>query len=101
MTSPMKMKLLEELLSHLSSSQGMDLKALLDESKMPKEDPMAEVSPLEEMDKPALSVEKVSVMDKPEMDASETMDKMADAPGSEDEEMNDEELEELLKRALA
>lgn len=110
----MKLKLLEELLTHLTSSQGNDLKSLLD-AKKPE---MAEMP--EEMDedgKPkGIAIEKVSVMGKPKQsfddkasDAiagfnkkpmeDESDEGMLESMGGENE-MNDEELEALLKKYL-
>ncbi len=79
----MKMKLIEEILSHMDNSQGMDLKGLMDEAHKPKEgSPLEEAleSPEEgamEGDKPkGLSVEKVSILGKPDDDvASNEKDK--------------------------
>lgn len=106
-----KLKILEQLLSHLSGSQGMDLKAMLDESKMPKEgmdkmDDMANSDSPDEMDamgKPkGLKVESVEIMGKPKgmgMDKSnplasgdkpEMMDKMGmDKMGMKDSSTSD------------
>lgn len=117
----LKVKLLEELLSHLSSSQGMDLKSLLDQSKKP---PMMEGSPEEEaLESPkdemmedgkpkGLSIEKVSVLgkkpgtpgmdDMPDKSGGVGVEKAGmDGMGGDDPEMSDDELEELLKKALA
>lgn len=120
--NPIKMKLLDELLGHLNSSQGKDLKDLIDQMKMKemKEKPMDEAmeSPEEQMmedklgtemhAKPkGISVEKVSIMGKPKMDSNEKEDMAIDdapesMPGkmSDHEEMSDDELEELLKKLV-
>ena len=98
----LKMKLVEELMSHLSSSQGNDLKSLLDKSKAPMEEEMPE----EMMDKPkGISVEKVSVMGKPkgfDEKADEAIESMDGEPKEDlmpgETEMSDDELEELLKQ---
>ncbi len=108
----LKMKLLDELMNHLSGMQGMDLKKLMDSEKdsgagVGPEDPMAD----EMGDKPkGLAIEKVSVMGKPKMDgmddaaeeASESpeMEAMEQKNGGEDDEMSDEELKELLAKLV-
>lgn len=75
----LKIKLLDELMHHMKGSQGMDLKSMLDKSKMPMEgSPMeerAESPAMESMedhsgmgDMPkGMSIEKVSVMGKPKI----------------------------------
>src|SRR4051812_25043644 len=108
---PMKLKLIDELMSHLSGMQASDLKGLVDQAKMAKEgSPMEEMSesPADEMaedsGKPkGLSVEKVSVMGKPQSfddKAKDAINGMSDkgdesedpmkAPG--EEEMSEDEL---------
>lgn len=115
---------LEDLQTHLSDSQGMDLKSRLDEMRNPikKENPLSgmneeedeEKDPLDaskggllESSKPkGVAIEKISVMAKPKSyddkvnDAISKTDDRKDAgklmPG--EEEMTDDELEELLKR---
>lgn len=114
----MKEKLLNEILEHLSKSQGMDLKGLMDEERMPKKNPLASGEDMAMEDdmmpdgKPkGISVEKVSLMAKPkdpmmkdpmEATSDESMDDAMKAeamPG--EEEMSDDELEELLRKALS
>lgn len=116
MMNPLKLKVLEELLGHLSGSQGMDLKALLDEMKeTPKEEAME--SPLQqakeesegtEMHEPSgkpkgIAIEKVSLLSKPKSfddKANEAMNEAVPEKKGNDEEMTDNELEELLKQYL-
>jgi hypothetical protein len=98
---------LEELQSHLTSSQGMDLKSLLDSSKAPKVE-LGEELP-DELGKPkGVSISKVSVLEKPKQGFD---DKVNEAIASQDgdekpsmlpdeDEMTDEELEELLGKVL-
>lgn len=88
--------LLDELRDHLSNSQGMDLKGLMDSEKMPKPDPMGE-------DPKGVAVEKVSLMGQPMESEDAAMDSAdgVDMGGGDDEEMNDDELEELLRNALS
>lgn len=94
----MKLQLLEEILEHLSSSQGNDLKSLLDESKKPPMEMGMDGKPK------GLEVEKVSVMGRPDMDPDEKMKMDMDSsdvsqdPGEED--MTDDELQELLGKYL-
>jgi hypothetical protein len=108
----LKVKLLDQLMSHLTDSQGRDLKELLDQSKMPMEG-----SPLEEAmdgpkeallkgDKPkGISIEKVEVLGKPKDPTQGQFDEKADqaiqdATSAGEEEMSDDELEELLSQYL-
>ncbi len=93
----MKLKLLEEILSHLSDSQGSDLKSLLDESKAP---PMVEEADPLSGDKPdGLKVKSVEVMGDP-LAEKEPGDEMALDEASGGNEMSDEELEELVSKYL-
>lgn len=72
----LKDKVLEELMTHLSDAQGMDLKALLDESKMPQEmaQPMAE-----DGDPKGIKIESVEVMGKPGSHDDKVAQMIADA----------------------
>jgi hypothetical protein len=118
----LKMKLIEEILDHLSDSQGGDLKSLLDDSKKASMPSM----PDEEMEpdgKPkGISIEKVSVMGKkpsideiasgkdgsdmeekmesPSEKEAEMKDPMMEAKEGDEPEMSDDELEEMLKSYL-
>lgn len=104
--NPMKLKILEELLSHMDSSSGMDLKSLLDESKKPAEaSPLEESgeSPQAEMDeegKPkGIAIEKVSVLGKKPGEMDDPMGK----PGGvgvedEDDKPSPDELKYLLSK---
>lgn len=123
MDSGLKQKILDEIMEHIGSSQGNDLKSLLDKSKMPQD--MMEGSPKEEamespmdekaemMGKPkGLSVEKVSIMGKPEDSKMNPLsgksDDLADeltkpddmSMKGDDDELSDDELEELLKKLV-
>lgn len=105
-----KLKVIEDLIEHLSGSQGMDLKSLLDESRKPKE---AELE-LEGEDPKGLKVESVEVMGKPKNfddQANEAISAQSEKPGMElesgktsampgEEEMTDDELQELLGKYL-
>jgi hypothetical protein len=102
----MKEKILEEILDHLNGSQGMDLKKIIDESKMKSsmEDGMKRKEG-EYGNPKGLEIEKVSILGNPEkgIDISNNGSKiMKDGINgyNEDEEMTDEELEELLRRQL-
>ncbi len=110
MHDPKKLKLIEELISHLEGSQGNDLGALVEESRKPKMDMSSGDSEVDEFGKPkGVAIEKVSVM-KPEGDSDAALEKgmpelgsagMADKPmGDSGDEMSDEELAELLKKYL-
>lgn len=120
MDSGLKQKILDEIMEHIGSSQGNDLKSLLDQSKMPQEDPMAKMGDpmdkgdeMDEMGKPkGLSVEKVSVLGKPDDskmnplsgqsdDISDELTKPDDmSMKGDDDELSDDELEELLKKLV-
>lgn len=107
--NPGKLKAIEELLEHLTCSQGKDLKSSLDNSKKPlmpegldipgKE---SESEELGEDGKPKiLEIEKISMDKKPfEEKADEALDGMEKKPGDE-EEMDDDELKELLNQYLS
>lgn len=91
--NPLKLKLLSELIDHMSSSQGMDLKSLMDEEKM-KSSVKEPMEGMEVVKEDPLSPEK------PMMD-SEQMEGASGSVGPEvveggDEEMSDDELKELL-----
>lgn len=92
--NPLKVKLLEEILSHLSDSQAGDLKSLLDESKKPK---MPEESPEEE----ALESPKEELAEDGKLESSEvsSSDPKSVIPG--EDEMTDEELKELIAKHLS
>lgn len=98
-------KLLDELRSHLDMSQGMDLKSMLDQSKMGEsqvgvENPDEEALETDENEPKGVSMEKVSLMGKPaipgEKESAMEEDGMDKLPG--EEEMSEDELEELLKK---
>lgn len=93
--NPLKLKLLEELLEHISGSQGNDLKSLLDESKKPQvEEEVSDSSdPLSEVPK-GLSGEKVEVLEKPEGES-----KGPSLPS--DQDMSEDELKELIEQYLS
>lgn len=116
--NPMKLKLIEELLSHLSDSQGSDLKSMLDESKKPmmEEDEESEGLPHEmaEAKPKGLKIESIEVMKKPKRfddqanEAIAEISKKPEMPMEEEasslpgeEEMSDDELSELLKKYLS
>lgn len=98
----MKMKVLEEILSHLDDSQGGDLKSLMD---MPAESPEGAIAGADSSEeipgKPqGMSVEKVSVMGgekDPSMDDMADSGVPADAGMPKEDDMSDEELEEMLR----
>jgi hypothetical protein len=111
----MKLKILNELIDHLSASQGGDLKSMLDESKKPN--PLASGDGDDEEGlkdkfgnpiKPkGIAIEKISVMGKPKPDISDIVNKKApgmfpeEPEGADDEkEMNDDELKELIAKYL-
>jgi|SRR6478609_5139084 len=99
---PLKLKLINELMDHISTSQGGDLKSMLDEAKMAKEKPM---NPLDEATKPkGLAIEKVSVLSKPKPEIEDLQKKpspFGDSTASDSEpEMSDDELKELLAKYL-
>jgi hypothetical protein len=116
----LKVKLLEELMNHLGSSQGGELKSLLDQSRAP-----------EDKDPNGVKVESVEIMgDKPKFDQQaddaigdvaekkKTLGETIGYPGfpkdkkglqegapddvamSNEGDMTDEELEELLRRSV-
>lgn len=99
---------LQELESHLSDSQGMDLKSRLDNIKNPmKGNPLSlkEEELMEDGKPKGIAIEKVSVLSKPksfddkvEEAISGQVDKSSEKLLPGEEEMTDEELEELLKR---
>lgn len=109
-----KMKLLDELLSHLDGMQGNDLKSLLDEhNKPPVDESVPEDSEMPDemkdaMGKPkGIKVESVEIMKPKSKD--DVIDEVTkpDGMGSEDtskapgeDEMSDEELQELLKKLI-
>jgi hypothetical protein len=96
MRDDLKIKLIEELLGYLRSSQGGDLKSLLDEKRKPME---AEVSvPEMETDKPkGLKVESVEIMKPEKSGADQEVDEaIGDVEKDEDEELSDEDLKDLL-----
>lgn len=110
--NPMKMKLIEELMSHLDSSQGGDLKSMMDMDKNKAgvgADPLGEEEEMDEMGKPkGIMVKKVSIMGKkPEMEEGSLgkmgheMNDVAGVGESPEEEMSDDELSELLKKVLS
>jgi hypothetical protein len=110
---PRKLKLLEEILSHLSDSQGGDLKSLLDESKKPQlPEVLDDGSSRDGLEDPkGIAVEKLKVTanpEKPDFD-SKVDDAIADSDSAEhspsehqsgEEEMSDDELKELLGKYL-
>lgn len=117
--NPLKIKLLTELMGHMDSSQGKDLKALKDAEMMEKPEDEALESPekqaiedelgIEAHDKPkGVAIEKVSLMAKPKGD--ELMDMIRNKTGDlgmgeeevegGDEEMSDDELKELLSKLM-
>lgn len=123
MIDPIKMKLVQELLDHLDSSQGSDLKDLVSQMKQKALNP---VSPDDSMDgKPkGIQIESVKLIGKkPGMSGMDDNDPSTDA-GSDDsssmpvkdaldeasgldsgssgdhDEMSDDELEELLKKLV-
>ncbi len=83
----LKLKLIEELLEHLSGSQGNELKSMLDELKIPKD----------------LSVQKVEIKGDPSKESldeelkSPMSDSNSELPKVDEKEMSEDELEELLK----
>ncbi len=91
----LKLKLLGELLDHLSQSQGGDLKSLMDEEAKPPEE---EVSPLEEGKPKGIEVAKVSVLGKPKSFDDQAGEAMDQAVPPKEDEPTDEELEELLRK---
>ena len=121
--NPLRLKILDQILSHMDSSQGGELKRLLEEKKNPlatSPDKSSDTLPelpdelkdLKEKPK-GIQVEKVSVIAKPKNSAVD--DKVDDAiaeseaekdplkkskllPG--EEEMTDDELEELVGKYL-
>ncbi len=97
----MKMKLLDELLDFLSSSSGKDLKAQIDQSKAESMSPMGEKPPeMDGMGKPKMPDPSMDEKDPEEMSESPEMEaKEKLMPG--EEEMNDDELDELLKKHLS
>jgi len=123
----LKVKLLDELMDHLSDSQGSDLKGLMDESKNPMENEMGEDG------KPkGLKIESVEIMGKkPEIEdvalndnkeKGDSLGSLIGYPGEPkpknplpkpmypkptamnegmgEDEMTDDELKELLKRHM-
>lgn len=107
MDSGMKQKILDEIMEHIGSSQGNDLKSLLDQSKMPDpsmKDGMG--SDMGSMGKPDDMDGKANPLSgKPGMPGMD--DKMGDISDEltqpddmkdDDSELSDEELEELLKK---
>jgi hypothetical protein len=108
----MKLKLLEEILGHLSDSQANDLKSLLDESKNPPIDPLKKMAPEKEGDmddkgKPkGISIEKVELMGKPRAqlddlgDRDDMEDDLKDDLPTNEDDMTDDELRELIERHL-
>lgn len=117
--NPMKLKVLSELLDHLSDSQGSDLKSLLDSSKNPMEgNPSDEaLNPLASGEKPqGLKIESVEVADGSDLDKKKTLGETIGYPGFEkqkkkptamleeglvgdgEKEMDDDELEELIHK---
>lgn len=101
-SNALKIKLLDEVLSHLSSSRGKDLKALLDSDGKPAEGMPGEGN---EMDADGMpmpkkdSVVEDALAEAPEVEAAGIKPKMGDeaAIGDHDE-ITDEELEELLRK---
>ncbi len=91
---------LDELIPHLDESQGSKLKDFLDSTKKPEGVMEIEGSPK------GISVEKVSVMKKPEGfddkvdEAIEGQDPENPLASKDETELSDEELEELLKSKL-
>lgn len=118
----MKMKLLDELLSHLADSQGDDMKSSMAMKPMmdgkmggmmdKPEDPMEKEMPMDDddMSGKGVSVEKVSLMGKPGFNdkadmAMKAMGKPGDEgmPGMEPDgdEMSEDDLKELLESILS
>lgn len=106
----LKMKLLDELLSHLADSQGGDLKSLLDESKKPPIEELGMSDDLDEEGNPkGLKVESIEVMGAPKQgfdqkvneaiaDSSDRKKPAAMIEGSDEPEMDDDEIAELLRK---
>ncbi len=95
--NPLKLKVLEDIIKHLSSSQGQDLKGLLDESKKP---PEMEIPGGKESE-----AEEMGDMGKPkdlaiEMDVPLEEEGKSEMPGGESE-MSDSEMEEMIKKYLS
>ncbi len=103
---PMKLKILDAIIQHLTNSQGGDLKSLLDESKAPPMDGSGS-------DPKGLEISKVSVLgDKPgdmasavKPDGGVGVDDDSAGPDADDikggdDEMSDDELQELLAKCL-
>lgn len=109
----MKMKILDEILSHLDDSQGSELKSLLDESKKPMEDPEGlkiqsvevmkpegEEEELADADQPQTVGSKIGYPGFPKPPKKEKPTAMLGSEISDEPEMNDDELEELLRKHL-
>lgn len=116
----MKMKILEELLSHLDDSQGGDLKSLLDQGKNPPMDPLKDDDGDDDSldsigkdpsDPEGLKMKSVEVIGKPKSFDDKAGGAIADISGDKsdnpltgssggDSEMTDDEFEELLKKQL-
>ena len=89
--NPMKLKLLEEILSHLSDSQAGDLKSLLDNENKPEAIDSLDAEEITEVPGSEEIVDKSDVIP--------GLEKEASIPGEED--MSDEELSELIKKHLS
>lgn len=99
----LKLKLIDELIEHLSSLRGKDLKSMLDEEKMPA--PLeGEVIPKEleiEEDDGGVPVSDSEIPESVTVEGEDLdLEEKTALPGGKEEEMTDEELEELLKKSL-
>lgn len=100
--NPLKAKLLTDLIEHLSSSQGGDLKSMLDESKKPNPLTESEEDPLKPK---GIEIEKVSVLGKPKPEIEDMVKEKSpgmfpDPVEEKEAEMTDEEMKELIEKYL-
>ena len=97
------LKIIEELLKHISDSEGMDLKNLMSKpEEKPEMENVEDVVGKEGMEEPeedemkpkGIAVEKVSIMGKPKMNEEMLGEKKEESM----DEPTDDELEELLAK---
>lgn len=110
-----KAKLFDEVMEHLSNSQGSDLKSAFDKMNMPKEEGM-EDGGMDMMPKDGMAIEKVKVgmspMDKESMESKAPLGKGQAGTGAEPkgmdemgavddgDEMDDDEIKEMLSKYM-
>lgn len=95
MNNEMQIKVLEEILEHLKSSQGSDLKLLMESEK-----PEVEIEMEGEKPEGELEIIKEPESKEEILDGGPDHIKAEIAEKGDHEEMTDEELEELLKREM-